>query len=253
MASGVSVDLWYTLLWFRPDDRARWRAERAGVIAEALGEAGGRAISGRAVERLVRGEVRQLLTEGSKLSRLDPAELLRRLARRAGARRPEAAASYAEALSEAGLRERPPRVNAEARRFLSTLRRRGLPVVVLTNSARRPSTWDSFLRREGLSPTAGVVTSSELGVGKPDPRVFRVAARRLGTSVSRLAHVGDCWHADVEGARRAGAVPVWYQGMFARYPEPGQAEFERAADDHDPSVVRVARFPDVRPPGAELE
>lgn len=253
VATGVSVDLWYTLLWFRPDDRARWRAERARVIAEALGAARGRTTSVRTVERLVRAEVRQLLAERSKLSRLDPSELLRRLARRAGAPSPEATAAHAEALSEAGLRERPPRVNPDARRFLAGLRRRGIPVIVLTNSARRSSTWDAFLRHEGLSPSAGVLTSSELGIGKPDPRAFRAAARRLGIAPGRLAHIGDCWHADVEGARRAGALPVWYRGLFARYPDAGQAEFERTADDRDRSVVRVAKFPAVRRPGGGSE
>ncbi len=244
-ATAVTLDLWYTLLWFRPEDRAGWRDARLRLISRALGDARGRPVSERAVSRTIGAEVRRLAREGSKISRLDPAELLGRLAERLGPPPRASLAAWAKDLSEAGLASRPPNVNPEARAFLAALHRRRIPVAVVTNSARRPSTWADFLRRQRVGPIADVITSSAWGYGKPDPRIFRRAARTLGTAPARLVHIGDCWHADVEGARQVGATAVWYRGLFGRYPDPGQAEFERDADDGDPAVWRVDRFPDV--------
>ena len=51
--------------------------------------------------------------------------------------------------------------------------------------------------------------SGELGVAKPDPRIFRIAADRLGIPVERITYVGDRWEVDVLGSAAAGMRPVW--------------------------------------------
>ena len=48
-----------------------------------------------------------------------------------------------------------------------------------------------------------------LGVGKPDPRVFLAACRRLGTDPSRTAYVADELDVDALAAVRAGLLGVW--------------------------------------------
>jgi putative hydrolase of the HAD superfamily len=53
-----------------------------------------------------------------------------------------------------------------------------------------------------------VVTSAELGVAKPDPRLFLVALDALGVAPAGAVHVGDDLEADVAGARAAGVRPV---------------------------------------------
>ena len=48
------------------------------------------------------------------------------------------------------------------------------------------------------------VLSSLVGVAKPDPRIFRIAADSMGVSPARALHVGDSLDHDVVGARNAG-------------------------------------------------
>jgi HAD superfamily hydrolase (TIGR01509 family) len=49
----------------------------------------------------------------------------------------------------------------------------------------------------------------ELGVGKPDRRIFEHACGQVGVAPSRVLHVGDDLVLDVLGARRAGLHAAW--------------------------------------------
>jgi len=49
-----------------------------------------------------------------------------------------------------------------------------------------------------------VVDSHEEEVEKPDPRIFRVALRRMRVRPEEAAYLGDLYHVDVIGARAAG-------------------------------------------------
>jgi putative hydrolase of the HAD superfamily len=53
-----------------------------------------------------------------------------------------------------------------------------------------------------------VVDSHEEEIEKPDPRLFRVALRRMNLRPDETAYVGDMYHVDVVGARAAGLTPV---------------------------------------------
>ena len=46
-------------------------------------------------------------------------------------------------------------------------------------------------------------------IKKPDKDMFLQAANKLNVPLSALLHVGDCGHADVLGAQRAGMQSVW--------------------------------------------
>ncbi len=52
-----------------------------------------------------------------------------------------------------------------------------------------------------------VVTSEEIGVSKPDPKLFLVAAERLGARPENTVMIGDSWK-DVEGSKNAGMKAV---------------------------------------------
>jgi putative hydrolase of the HAD superfamily len=54
-----------------------------------------------------------------------------------------------------------------------------------------------------------VLTSSEIGVAKPDPRIFREACRRAGVSEVDAVYVGNDWSVDVVGSLAAGLQPIW--------------------------------------------
>jgi putative hydrolase of the HAD superfamily len=53
-----------------------------------------------------------------------------------------------------------------------------------------------------------VIDSSEVGVEKPDPRIFRLALDRAGVRADEAAYVGDLYSVDVLGARAAGLQAV---------------------------------------------
>ena len=67
------------------------------------------------------------------------------------------------------------------------------------------------------------VAAHELGVGKPDPRIFEHACDRVGLAPSRVLHAGDDLELDVHGARAAGLHAAWI-----RRSDLGDSEQERA-------------------------
>jgi len=97
-----------------------------------------------------------------------------------------------------------PEVEAELR----ALRDAGVSLVVCSN-------WDvslhDVLRDVGLGGYfAGVVTSAELGVSKPDPAPFAAALALVGdVAPADALHVGDSLDEDIAGARAAGVPAVF--------------------------------------------
>jgi putative hydrolase of the HAD superfamily len=92
---------------------------------------------------------------------------------------------------------------------LHALRADGHGLVVVSN-------WDCALP-DWLGPPGllqlvdGVVTSAEVGVAKPDARVFQRALEVAGVEADQAVHVGDSPDNDVEGARSAGIRAVLVQ------------------------------------------
>ena len=54
-----------------------------------------------------------------------------------------------------------------------------------------------------------VVALDDLGVGKPDPRMYAAACSRFGLPASSVVYVGDDVARDAVGAHRAGLTGVW--------------------------------------------
>ncbi|MFX4865018.1 HAD-IA family hydrolase [Acinetobacter baumannii] len=53
------------------------------------------------------------------------------------------------------------------------------------------------------------MVSGEVGLGKPDPRLFRMALCAFGVGPEEAVMVGDNPQRDIQGALRAGAKAVW--------------------------------------------
>ncbi|MGW6981535.1 HAD family hydrolase [Streptomyces sp. NPDC054932] len=89
---------------------------------------------------------------------------------------------------------------------LRELRRRGLPVAVVSNIG-----WDlrPVFRTHGLDKLVDAyVLSFELGAQKPDPLIFRAACERLGLAPADVLMVGDDRRAD--GGAGALGCPVHF-------------------------------------------
>ncbi|HEX6865167.1 MAG TPA: HAD-IA family hydrolase [Thermoanaerobaculia bacterium] len=85
---------------------------------------------------------------------------------------------------------------------LAALRAQGLKLGIVSN-------WDHRLPEllEGLGLARlfdALVYSSDVGVEKPDPRIFESALRRLDLPAGAALHVGDGRLEDVEGAQAVG-------------------------------------------------
>jgi putative hydrolase of the HAD superfamily len=81
----------------------------------------------------------------------------------------------------------------------------------------------------------------EAGVLKPDPRIFQMLIEAAGLEAGEVAHVGDDPHADVEGARRAGVLPVWVNRGGSPWPlESAPPEIAITSLAHLPKVVEQA-------------
>jgi putative hydrolase of the HAD superfamily len=91
----------------------------------------------------------------------------------------------------------------------------GMHVGALTNAAIAYQS--DKLERTGLADRVPLLVGVDtLGFGKPDPRVFVEACRRLGTEPGRTAYVGDELDVDARAASDAGLVGIWLDRPGAR-------------------------------------
>jgi HAD superfamily hydrolase (TIGR01549 family) len=121
-------------------------------------------------------------------------------------------------------------VPAEVVPALERLRAAGLRVVVVSNAN---GTLAAAMARIGLAPHVDhILDSQEVGCEKPDPRIFELALARAGCHRERAAHVGDLYHVDVVGARRAGLRGVLLDaaGLYAGYDCPRVPSLSAAVD-----------------------
>lgn len=100
-----------------------------------------------------------------------------------------------------------------ARDGLAAIVATGVAVGIVSNS---DGTVAALLREREIAqvgPGPGVevrciIDSGEVGVEKPDPRIFRIALDALGVDADETWYVGDTPGIDVVGARRAGVHPI---------------------------------------------
>jgi putative hydrolase of the HAD superfamily len=107
---------------------------------------------------------------------------------------------------------------------LRALAGRGYRVAAISNSDGRA---EALLSRLGLAHEFEfIVDSRDVGIEKPDPRIFLIACARLGLPPGACAYVGDVHAIDVLGARAAGLRPVLLDvyGSYAPGDVPRAAE-----------------------------
>lgn len=100
-------------------------------------------------------------------------------------------------------------LESEALAVLEALREGGFSLAVVSN-------WDTRLRpilaALGVLDRVDVaIISGEVGIEKPDPRIFHAACGALSVAPAQALHLGDSLRADVEGARGAG-LSAWHFG-----------------------------------------
>lgn len=112
---------------------------------------------------------------------------------------------------------------------LARLKARGLGLGIISN-------WDSRLVRLvnglGLGEYLDVVISSaDVGLHKPNPRIFDLACGHIGVTPTEAVHVGDHYYADVLGAEAVGMTAVLIDRHCGE--PPSFPRFLRTLDDLD--------------------
>jgi putative hydrolase of the HAD superfamily len=98
------------------------------------------------------------------------------------------------------------RAEPRAAAALGRARAAGLAVGVISNSN---GTVRRTLEAHGLAAQVDfLIDSSEVGIEKPDPRIFGLGLARAGVAAAEAAYVGDLYSVDVLGARAAGLGAV---------------------------------------------
>ncbi|MDQ8020602.1 MAG: HAD family hydrolase [Moraxellaceae bacterium] len=119
---------------------------------------------------------------------------------------------------------------------LGELRRRGYAIGIVSNGQSR--TQRAKIDNSALAGLVDAVTiSGELGVDKPDARVFRHVLDQLGVAPDQAWFVGDDPRADVQGATAAGMRAIWLQRHL---PWPDDIEA-----DYHARVLALAEVPGV--------
>ena len=121
---------------------------------------------------------------------------------------------------------------------LESLRSLGMPMGVLSNFVSR---LESQLGTWGVRDYFDfVIVSSVVGMAKPDPRIFDLAASEAGYPPHRLLYVGDHVGDDIEGARGAGLDAV----LIDRFDhQPGALCPRISSLEHLVNYIRSPRFP----------
>jgi len=98
------------------------------------------------------------------------------------------------------------RMEDGTREMLDWFRERGFKLGVISNAEGQIVRLLEYTGLRGRFEV--VIDSSEVGVAKPDSRIFSLAMERMGAAPDRSIYVGDIVEIDVKGARQAGMTPI---------------------------------------------
>jgi putative hydrolase of the HAD superfamily len=118
-------------------------------------------------------------------------------------------------------------------RLLAELRKRGFTLGVVSNGCGNV---DKLCDDFGYTPFLSVIVDSRcVGLYKPDPAIFVLAAEKLNLDPGEVMMVGDSFDRDILPAKKIGMTTAWLEGPVSR-------------DCPDPSLVdlhlrRLAELP----------
>ena len=69
-----------------------------------------------------------------------------------------------------------------------------------------------------------LVVSEEVGIAKPEARIFQVALERLQCRAEEAVMIGDAWQNDIIGARGVGIRAIWLNRYGVPCPDPSLAQ-----------------------------
>ena len=210
----VTFDLWETLLFEKDGASARRADARCRNLAEALNSLGFD-VSVEELSVAISETVSLMMTKWETNRDVGCIDQIRLIVKKASKDSLELRQEWTERLVSAynlSVREVPPCFNPEARKVLENLKKRHKHVGLICNTGLTSGTaLRQFLADEGVAEYfSSMLFSEEIGIRKPDPRIFHLAAERLGIQPYEIVHVGDNLKADVWGAMNAGLKAIHF-------------------------------------------
>jgi FMN phosphatase YigB (HAD superfamily) len=134
-----------------------------------------------------------------------------------------------------------------ARETIIELHRRGYLLGIIANTITETEIPD-WMEADGVKQYfKTVILSSIVGIRKPNPEIYWLAAREIGVEPAKCAYLGDNPVRDVEGTRAAGF------GMMILFDEPATTAKEPPTDDHKPDFIikETRELLDIFPPRSQ--
>ncbi|MGB9784279.1 MAG: HAD family hydrolase [Fervidicoccaceae archaeon] len=207
MFSGVTFDLWYTLIYETEQDEMKYQEMRLMAIKKALEE-----IGASFDEKILPKSFLHL----RKFSLSIPYENFLKLL----------ASSLGISLEKDQLEVVKQRYLEEIERYeiklgpgvpeiLEELKKKGLKTAIVSNTSFPEKALWKILGRKGVSQYLdAIVSSSDEGTEKPNPAIFQIAIKRIGVTSERSIHVGDSCIEDYFGSLAAGMKAILYTGLY---------------------------------------
>jgi FMN phosphatase YigB (HAD superfamily) len=132
----------------------------------------------------------------------------------------------------------------DAKETIIELHRRGYLLGLIANTITETEIPD-WMEADGVTQYfKTVILSSKVGIRKPNPEIYWMAARDIGVEPAKCAYVGDNPVRDVEGTRAAG------YGMMILFDEPDTTAKEPPTGEHIPDYVikETRELLDIFPP-----
>lgn len=61
-----------------------------------------------------------------------------------------------------------------------------------------------------------IIVSGDVGIHKPDPKIYELMANRLNLKTEECMFVGDIFSSDIIGAIKANMIPCWLEGDISK-------------------------------------
>lgn len=131
-------------------------------------------------------------------------------------------------------------IEDEVVQMLQRLKRFPIRVGLLSNAAPEQVTaWHDCV----LAPFFDVVVFSfEVGLVKPDERIYQLACQQLGVAPAQTIYVGDGGDSELTGAAEAGLTPYWATWFLDRWPAWKRSPAARAEAGRFPRVWSPQEF-----------
>jgi putative hydrolase of the HAD superfamily len=213
MIDTVTFDLWNTLLVNAPPDMEKYRFRRVENIVAILRKNGYQVSSEEILEAYRMGFEKCKETWRRNLDLSTQQQLHVMFGFLSNVDLKEITESLMTELTDAyvsPILEDPPELIRGAANVLEELKRNGYKIGLICNTGTTPGkTIRMLLERLGILRYFHTTTfSNELGIRKPDPRIFLHTLNDLGSKVQNSLHVGDLIDVDILGARNMGMVAV---------------------------------------------